>query len=82
MMVRWEEGGGVHISKSQTNEREYYPITDTNLGNGCGRNFLFVIIRFAPVNDNHTKSAISIHIYSIKRQNISMIWSRPLTADQ
>lgn len=35
-----------------------------------------------PVNDNHTKSAISIHIYSIKRQNISMIWSRPLTADQ
>lgn len=76
MMVRWEEGGGVHI------EREYYPITDTNLGNGCGRNFLFVIIRFAPVNDSHTKSAISIHIYSIKRQNISMIWSRPLTADQ
>lgn len=35
-----------------------------------------------PVNDSHTKSAISIHIYSIKRQNISMIWSRPLTADQ
>lgn len=31
-----------------------------------------------PVNDSHT----SVHTYSIKRQNISMIWSRPLTADQ
>lgn len=51
MMVRWEEG--VHISKSQTNEREYYPITDTNLGNGCGHNFLFLIIRFAPVWIKH-----------------------------
>lgn len=51
----WSDGrrGGVHISKTQTNEHEYYPITDTNLGNGCGHNFLFLIIRFAPVWIKH-----------------------------
>lgn len=35
-----------------------------------------------PVNDSNTKSAISVHTYSIKRQNISTIRSRPQTADQ
>lgn len=35
-----------------------------------------------PVKDSNTKSAISVHTYSIKRQNISTIRSRPQTADQ